>query len=183
MEKEFRLILEEIENCLENSDFHQLKNFIEIILSAENIIIFGAGRVGFVMKSFSMRLNHLGLNSYFLGDTNVPASGRKDLLIVGSGSGTTKSVSEMVSLAKKNNLQVICVTANPNSTIAKNSSATIFLKAPNKFDLMIPRFSKQPMTTLFEQSLFITLDSIVLKLMEELNQNHDLMSERHNVLE
>lgn len=183
MKNESSLILKEIENCLDNSDFHQIENFIRIILSAENIIVFGAGRVGFVMKSFSMRLNHLGLNSFFLHDTNVPATGHRDLLIVGSGSGTTRSVSEIVSLAKRNNLQVICATANPNSNIAKNSSAAIFIKAPTKHDLTIPRFSKQPMTTLFEQTLFIILDSIVLKLMEKLNQNHDSMSERHNILE
>ncbi len=183
MKKESSLIIKEIENCLENSDFRQIENFMKIILAAENIIVFGAGRVGFVMKSFSMRLNHLGLNSFFLCDSNVPASGYRDLLIVGSGSGTTKSVSEIVSLAKQNNLKIICVTANPNSTIAKDSLATICLQAPTKYDLMIPRFSKQPMTTLFEQTLFITLDSIVLKLMEKLNQNHDSMSERHNVLE
>ena len=107
MKKESSLIIKEIENCLENSDFRQIENFMKIILAAENIIVFGAGRVGFVMKSFSMRLNHLGLNSFFLCDSNVPASGYRDLLIVGSGSGTTKSVSEIVSLAKQNNLKII----------------------------------------------------------------------------
>jgi D-arabinose 5-phosphate isomerase GutQ len=39
------------------------------------------------------------------------------------------------------------------------------------------------MTALFEQSLFIFLDSLVLSLMQMLKESHDSMLKRHNNLE
>jgi D-arabinose 5-phosphate isomerase GutQ len=74
------LILGEIEKVLNSSSFDQYKDFMESILNANKIVVFGAGRVGIAMRGFSMRLNHLGLKSFFLGDVNVPNTGVGDLL-------------------------------------------------------------------------------------------------------
>ena len=183
MENRIKMILNEINSVLEASDYSQVEKFCDSILSASRIILFGAGRVGFVMKSFSMRLNHLGLNSYFLNDSNIPKTGPSDLLIVGSGSGNTPSVSNIVLLAKQNKLTVICITSNPESIIAKNSSAMVVLNCPTKESTDLQRLSAQPMTTIFEQSLFLTLDGLTLVLMNRINETHYTMLERHNNLE
>lgn len=58
-------VLNEIQTTLSKSNFGDLIVFIEKILTCEQIVVYGAGRVGLVMKSFSMRLNHLGLKSFF----------------------------------------------------------------------------------------------------------------------
>ena len=183
MLNEYKLILDEIEKVLKASNYSQSDEFIKSILNANKIVVFGAGRVGFAMKGFSMRLNHLGLESFFLGDVNVPNTGDGDLLIVGSGSGNTISVTDMVLLAKKNKLKVVSITANVNSIIAKESDQIIVLNCQTKEDEHMQRASKQPMTTLFEQSLSIVLDSFVLKLMTTKKETHFSMLERHNNLE
>lgn len=183
MEKKIEAVLHELNLVLKTSDFSQIDLLCEAIISASNIILFGAGRVGLAMKAFSMRLSHLGFNSYFLNDSNIPNSNSNDLLIVGSGSGNTGSVLNIALLAKKNGLNIVSITSNKNSLIAKNSSVYILLNCQHKETKEEVRTSIQPMTTLFEQALFITLDAIVLVLMQKRNETHYSMLDRHNNLE
>jgi 6-phospho-3-hexuloisomerase len=112
-------VLNEINKTLESSDFNDLDNFINKILSAKKIVLFGAGRVGLIMKTFAMRLNHLGLDSYFLGEINLPVTGLGDLMIIGSGSGNTKSVVMIAQIAQSKNLDVISVTSNVIPAVMK----------------------------------------------------------------
>ena len=183
MELSFDKVVNEIQATLSNSNFSELKLFIEQILISEQIVVYGAGRVGLVMKSFSMRLNHLGLKSFFLDDSNIPKMSSKDLLIIGSGSGKTPSVATIVDIAEKNKLSIICITADRDSMIANSSLAVLFINTQTKDSDIKLRTSIQPMTTLFEQTLLITLDSIVLVLMSKLKKTHETMLLRHNILE
>jgi 6-phospho-3-hexuloisomerase len=183
MKLNYKALLSEIDNTLKVSDFGDLEEFIKKIVSAEKIVLFGAGRVGLMMKTFAMRLNHLGLDSYFLGEVNLPATGLGDLLIIGSGSGNTKSVVTIAEIAQNKGLDVISVTSNINSSIAGLSSSLIILNCQTKETISAPRYSIQPMTTLFEQSILIFLDALVLELMKKLNIDNESMSRRHNVIE
>lgn len=183
MELDYAKVLNEIQTTLSNSNFDDLELFVGRILSCEQIVVYGAGRVGLVMKSFSMRLNHLGLNSFFLDDSNVPKMNNKDLLIIGSGSGKTQSVKIIVDIAEKNNLSIICITADRKSAIANSSESVLFINTHTRDSDIKLRTSIQPMTTLFEQTLLVTLDSIVLILMSRLNKTHETMVLRHNILE
>jgi 6-phospho-3-hexuloisomerase len=176
-------VLSEINSVLELSNFADLENFISKILSARKIVLFGAGRVGLIIKTFAMRLNHLGLDSYYLGEVNLPVTGLGDLMIIGSGSGNTKSVVNIAQIAQSRNLDIISVTANNSSSIASISSSLILLSCQTKETLQVPRYSIQPMTTLFEQALLIFLDSLILELMERLGESNESMSRRHNVIE
>ena len=173
----------EIFETLETSNFDDLENFINKIINAQKIILFGAGRVGLMMKTFAMRLNHLGLDSYFLGEINLPATGPGDLLIIGSGSGNTKTVVTTAQVAQSKGLDVISVTSNIKSVIAGLSMSLIHINCQTKETDLTQRNSIQPMTTLFEQSLLIFLDALVLELMKKLNEDNESMSRRHNVIE
>ena len=135
------------------------------------------------MQGFSKRLRHLGFNSYFLEDSSVPATNSEDLLILGTGSGSTPSVKVIAEVAIKNKLNIHTITATPSSIVASMSSRTIYLNTPSKEEFSNQDVSIQPMTTLFEQTLGIFLDSIVLELMKAVGENNFTMKERHNVLE
>jgi 6-phospho-3-hexuloisomerase len=183
MNLDYEKVLNEIQATLSKSNFSDLKLFVDKILTCEQIVVYGAGRVGLVMKSFSMRLDHLGLKSFFLGDSNVPKVNDKDLLIIGSGSGRTPSVKTIVDTAEKNGLNIICITADKYSAIANSSVSVLIIDTQTKDTDLKLRSSVQPMTTLFEQALLITLDSIILMLMSKLNETHETMVLRHNILE
>lgn len=178
------LVLREIADVVSKSKFDGYSEFLDLINNnGTKIICVGAGRVGLAMRGFAMRLSHLGIDAHFLGETIVPHTGPGDLLIVGSGSGSTASILKLVEIAKVKGLQIGLVTATPNSPMATLSDAKVCLNTPSKTSDDQTFTSSQPMTTLFEQTLSIFLDSVVLDLMEKFHETSESMWERHNVIE
>ena len=93
----------------------------------------------------------------------------------------------MVKIAKDNGSKIALVTRKESSRMADLADTKILLTAPSKIkvigDLSHGSTSIQPMTTLSEQSLGIFYDSLVIKLMEEMNETHHTMWARHSNLE
>jgi 6-phospho-3-hexuloisomerase len=181
MDIDVRLILSEIEAIFENTSNDELDQFISEIENASRIVCVGAGRVGLAMQSFSMRLTHLGFQAYYLGETNVPKMGPEDLLIIGSGSGETKTIVRIAEIAKAQGLSIILISSKLNSTIMNLSKASLIIG--DGIGIANTVNSIQPMTTLFEQCINLFLDSIVIKLMQRTSQSGQDLASRHNVLE
>ncbi len=178
-----KVIQAEISKVVEESSIDEIEDIIFTLLSSKRIITVGAGRVGLVMSAFAKRLAHLGLDAYFLSDSNVPKIGKNDVLVVGSGSGETQSIVLFGNIAKKNGSKQILVTANIDSSLGNLSDYSLILKCPHKYSKELDFVSSQPMTTLFEQVLLVVLDGLVVKLMAAMNVDERFMKERHNVLE
>lgn len=176
-------ILTEIRTVLSKVDEKEVDALVKQILSARKIIASGAGRVGMAVRGFVMRLKHLGLDAYILGDANVPSLKQDDLFLVCSGSGETQTIYELVLIAQRNQAQIALVTGNPESRMGKIAHCIVQIKAPSKVKKVENFTSIQPMTTLNEQSISIFFDALVLRLMEELNESHDTMWARHSNLE
>ena len=51
MQLNYKVILNELDQALNTSDFTDLQSFVDKISSASNIVVFGAGRVGLMMKT------------------------------------------------------------------------------------------------------------------------------------
>lgn len=177
-----KLVLKEIEAVFEQSDFTNYDALINSILNAKKIVLTGAGRMGYASRGFSMRLKQLGLDSYMLGDSNIPRIDEKDLLIVSSGSGETSSILLLVELAKKNGSKIALITGAPDSKMGKLADIIIKLDAPTKNRTHNLK-SIQPMTTLYEQSLGVFFDCLVMQLMKKLNETSEKMWKRHSNLE
>jgi 6-phospho-3-hexuloisomerase len=176
-------ILEEIAKVFSMSDFTQEESFIQAIFSSKKVICIGAGRMGFALRGFAMRLKHLGKDAYMLGDTNVPSFGEGDLVVVGSGSGETKTILDLVEISKENGCKIVLITGNPESSMGALADIKITIKAPSKTKPVENFKSEQPMTSLNEQCLAIFLDSLVLDLMEKSGETHETMWRRHSNLE
>ena len=76
----------------------EVQALVRACAQAKRIFVGGAGRSGFAARAFSNRLMHLGRTVYFVGEPTTPSIQAGDLLVLGSGSGTTAS---LVSNAKK----------------------------------------------------------------------------------
>lgn len=177
-------IMAEIFKVLSLVDENKLDKIIEKILDSKRVFVLGVGRSGLVMKGFAMRLMHLGLNAFVVGESITPAIKKDDLLIVGSGSGKTLSVVANAEKARKYGAEIIFITSNRHSPIVKYSGLTVFLLAPTpKTEAKNLNFSIQPMGSLFEQSFLIFTDLIVLMLMDKLYMTSDKMFENHANLE
>jgi len=177
------LILQEIHSVLQATDNQQVNTLVKEIMKSQKIVTIGAGRMGMTARAFAMRLKHLGMDAYSLGDSNVPNLGKNELLVVASGSGETQTIFDIASIAKKSKVKIALVTGNPKSRIGKLADHIVQIKAPTKFDLTGQLTSIQPMTTLFEQSTLIFFDAVVLILMEKTKQTLHELWKRHSRLE
>ena len=184
MSSSLEKVIAEISDAIQKTQLDGYSDFLSAIEnSGSKIVCTGAGRVGLAMRGFTMRLNHLGIDAHFLGETIVPHTGPGDLLIVGSGSGSTASILKLVEIAKSKGLKIALVTSTKTSPMRDLSDASVLLHTPNKSSQSSELVSIQPMTTLFEQSLSIFLDSVVLDLMEKFGETSASMWARHNVIE
>lgn len=180
----FEMILEELRGTLAKAEEGAIASFLDRITRANRLFLAGTGRSGFMVRSFAVRLMHLGFTTYVVGDTVTPSITAGDLLILGSGSGETGSLREMAQKARKLDVPIALVTASPQSTIGKLADVVVSLPAPTPKGGQVQTLpSIQPMGTLFEQSLLLLLDLVVLRLMERKDIGPEVMFARHANLE
>lgn len=157
------LILAENVQLSKTIDFDTLVPFINYIKQSNLIFIISAGRSGFAMRSFAMRLMHLGLTVYFAGETTTPALQKDDLLITASGSGTTSSIVKAAEKAVAVGANLVALTANTVSPLAKLANHVVYIPAAEKEDHGGDR-SKQYAGSLFEQFLLLLTDAVFQSL-------------------
>jgi 6-phospho-3-hexuloisomerase len=155
-------------------------------------LVVGAGRSGLVGKAFAMRLMHLGLNVYVMGESITPAIGSGDLVIIISGSGSGALSTTAAIMAKKLEALVLALTSYPDSTLGRTADLLVIM--PGRKDiareeeyhsrqLLGEHASLAPMGTLFEDSCSIFLDSIIVELMSRLKVSEEAMKGRHSTIE
>lgn len=181
--EKFNAIIAEVFDVLVRVENDNVEKLISEILLANKIVVCGAGRVGYAIRGFGMRLGHLGRSAYAVGDTTLPAMRSGDLLLVASGSGETQTIFDLVEISKRNGCRIVSITGSCNSRIAKISDVVVIVPAPSKTKSVAGRKSVQPMTTLNEQCLSLFFDAVVLILMDRLNETHETMWSRHSNLE
>ncbi|CAM2871620.1 6-phospho-3-hexuloisomerase [Paenibacillus sediminis] len=155
---------------------------VNSILESKKIFVAGAGRSGLMAKAFVMRMMQMGLDAYVVGETVTPNFEKEDILIIGSGSGETKSLLIMAEKAKNIQGTVAAVTIFPESSIGKLSDITVKLPGSPK-DKSNSDFTIQPMGALFEQTLLVFFDAVILKMMEKKGMSSTTMFGRHANLE
>lgn len=172
-------------DILSRVDKNKVNTFLNILSqyknSNKNIIGVAAGRMGYSLRSFIMRLMHLGYNATFYGDTNVPYPTEDTLIIFNSSSGETKSLVLYADIIRKLSPKsyIITVTSNPKSTLAEKSDFVLTL--PKLSDNLF--YMDQPMKTVNEQSSMLFFDIMVPMLMEMLHMKNENLVKNHSILE
>lgn len=85
-------IIEELNRSVDLISDEEAERLVDCILESKKVFVAGAGRSGFMVKSFAIRMMHMGLDAYVVSETVTPNLEKKDILIIGSGSGETKSL-------------------------------------------------------------------------------------------
>ena len=119
MKTSIKAILDNIESAEEFLEEDKINEFENAIISAKNVFVTGAGRSGLAAKAFAMRLMHLGLSAYVVGETISPAIHKGDCIVVISGSGETNTIVSGAQIAKNRGSKVLAVTSYPDSTLGK----------------------------------------------------------------
>ena len=193
MKTSINAILDNIKNAEEFLDEETIYKFEDIIIESKNIFVTGAGRSGLAAKAFAMRLMHLGLSAYVVGETISPAIYEDDCIIAISGSGETNTIVSAAKIAKNRGSKVLAVTSYPESTLGKLSDAYVFVKGRTKKEVDDENYMKRqihgnytsltPLGTAFELTTLVFLDAIVSELMEKMQQTESDLKARHTVLE
>ncbi|HOI40556.1 MAG TPA: 6-phospho-3-hexuloisomerase [Methanobacterium sp.] len=188
-------IQEIIDNVLSVSGELDPKNIEEmtgLLQSSKNVFVMGLGRSGLVARAFAMRLMHLGISVYVVGETTTPALSPEDCLFAISGSGETFSIISAADIAHKRGTKIIAVTSYVNSTLGEMADLVVHIKGRTKIDSEKNYITRQingkhqslsPMGTLFEVTSLIFLDGLIAQLMIQMGKTEEDMKARHTLIE
>jgi 6-phospho-3-hexuloisomerase len=161
-------------------DRRETSAFFQQMLFAKRIYIAGAGRSGIIARAFALRLLHLGLDVYVVGETITPAMLPGDTLVVFSGSGETHTMATFCSTVKDLGGTVCLVTATADSTMSRIADCVVNLgDLTGYYQKNTATFEERQMTgqyrsvasafaplgTLFETLALVFSDAVISALM------------------
>lgn len=177
-------LVDEVGDVLRRVDPVEVERLAWAIIRTKRLFVAGRGRSGHMMSAFAIRLTHLDIHCHVVGESTTPGLQPGDLLLVGSGSGETVTNILTANSAKSNGGTVALLTSRRESTLGTLADLTVVIPAPVREQSEDePVTTIQPMGSLFEQSLLLLLDAIVLMLKDRLRQNDEMMMARHSNLE
>ena len=185
-----RLMASKVRSIANGISDEEVEGLLREILAARRVYVMGAGRSGLVAKAFAMRLMHLGLTSYVVGETVTPALTPDDLVVVFSGSGETKTIADIAESAKGIGARLCLITAKRESRIGRIADCCVVIESQRdtigdetaEFEIrqmMGKHKSFAPLGTLFETASVIFADAIISRLMEIKEINIDALKGRH----
>lgn len=171
-------ILEEIQHVTKEIDERQIGALADALLAAPRIFVTGEGRSGLMAKACAMRLMHLGLTVYVIGETTTPAVTAKDVLLAVSGSGTTPGTVHIAEQSAGKGTAIYAVTTDPGSKLASLASLALIVPAATKWRKSGETQTSQPLGSLFDQCCHIALDAVCL----EISRRKDISNEAARAL-
>lgn len=179
-------ILKELEEPLKQVDPDQAEALVDAILNAGQVFVAGTGRSQMMVRGLAMRLMHLGLRAFVVGETVTPAIEPGDLLIIGSGSGETSTLAVMADKAKKVGARLALITIYTGSTLGQLADIIIRIPAATtKRDQDSGVKSIQPGANMFEQSMLLFCDAMVIRIIEKekIQDSNAILMKKHANLE
>ena len=146
------------------------------------------------MRSFAMRLAHLGKPAFWLMDDTTVGMHEGDLFIITDGRGDVGIHRRIVKQAAKTGAKIAMITCLPEGNLAKNYAdhilfvhASVYMAetaddpdAPKQHDV-VP--TEQPMGNQYEQHLYLLLDIITILLKDEMGLTYEDMEKNHRNIE
>jgi 6-phospho-3-hexuloisomerase len=189
-----KLMASKIRSIANSISDEDAEKFIRELLNAKRIYVVGAGRSGLVAKAFAMRLMHLGLHAYVVGETITPALNKGDVMVIFSGSGRTKTVADLAETARDIGGRICLITSNADSRIGKISNCTVIIEhhrdavADDAAEFEIRQMmgdhkSFAPLGTLFETASMVFADAVISRMMEITQTDESALKNRHTNIE
>jgi len=179
LEQLFITIQREISQVLERMETRELDTLRHALREAERVFVVGEGRSGHIAKMFAMRLAQMGLSVFVIGETNTPRIGQGDLFLGVSGSGETPRTIASSRSAKSNGAHIFGITANPESSLGQLADCVVCVPGATKREGSLEVESIQPLSSLFDQSLHLVLDSLCLQLAMDFGLGQEALKAGH----
>jgi len=175
-------ILAELDQIMSRVDEAQIDAFCEALLGARQILVYGLGRELLALRSFAMRLMHIGFTVHMVGDVTTSPLGPDDVFLVACGPGYIFTVEALMKVAKQAGGRIVMVTAQPQAVLPHQADLLLYIPAQTMAD-DAGGGSGQAMGSAFEQSMWILFDSLVPRLQTARHQTLDDLRARHANLE
>ncbi len=180
-----------LEKVAEELDYESIQEMLQHLLKAKRVFVMGAGRSGLVGRAFAMRLMHLGFSSHVVGETTTPAVSSGDVVVAISGSGQTRSISDLGKVAKDIGATLVSITSNKDSKLGNLSDNVIELHGRTKDDAggYVERHMRgeytylTPLGTSFETSASVFLDAVIAELIYITGASEADLKSRHTNIE
>lgn len=177
-----RQILAEIDRVLAGVDSQQVDALLASITGAHKVVVYGLGREGLVMRSFAMRLMHLGVPAAVVGDMTTPPVGPGDLFLVSCGPGHLSTVEALAGVAQRAGARVAMLTVQPDARLPGSADQLLVLPAQTMAE-QEDSSGGQAMGSAYEQAMWVLFDAIVPMLQVRLGQSVAELRARHTNLE
>ncbi|MCS3416705.1 KpsF/GutQ family sugar-phosphate isomerase [Pseudomonas yamanorum] len=129
-QRTIRLELEAVEGLLAHIDADFVRACEMILASKGRVVVVGMGKSGHVGNKIAATLASTGTTAFFVhpaeashGDMGMIT--RDDIILALSNSGTTNEIVTLLPLIKRLGIQLISVTGNPDSTLAKAAEVNL----------------------------------------------------------
>ncbi|MBU6121732.1 6-phospho-3-hexuloisomerase [Hymenobacter siberiensis] len=159
LKQNLQLLITENQQLAERIDWTAAAALVPLIRQAERVFVVGAGRTGLALQAAAMRLMHLGLRVFVVGETTTPAIGAGDLLLAGSGSGTTSTIVKAAEKAVAAGARVAAISTTAESPLATLADLVVLVPAAQKQDHG-GSLSQQYAGSLFEQAVLLLTDAL-----------------------
>lgn len=174
-----QFILDNLTRILNETDKSKAQELLDLVESSNTTFIGGAGRSLLVSRFFAMRLMHAGNSVYMVGEVITPAIKEGDLLILVSGSGSTKTLMPFVEKAKSVGAKLAVVSMKSSSPMADQADLVVQIGQDDSF----PLTKGMPMGSQFELSTLIFLEGAISKLVHDRDLTEQGMRALHANLE
>lgn len=180
----YKAALSELDRTFERLNDADVDKAVEMIATANKVVVFGGGREKLQIMGFAMRLFHMGLDVAVEGDMTTPPVGKGDLFIVTVGPGEISTALALLGVAKAAGATVLLLTAQPNGRASAYADFVLHLPAQTMADDQgTAKTSVLPMGSLYEGALFILFEVMILKLMARTGTSPEAMRANHTNLE
>ena len=178
-----RRAADEIAAVLSGISEAQIAEFRTAVLASEQVLTHGVGREGLVMRSFAMRLMHLGVPVSVVGDMTAGPSGPGTLFVCSAGPGAFTTIGALIDIAREAGASVALFTAHPEEALARRAHHVIAVPAQTMTGSREGAASQQIMGSVYEQALWVLLDSVVWQLARQTGRSQEQMAARHTNME
>ncbi|MHC4473277.1 MAG: 6-phospho-3-hexuloisomerase [Planctomycetota bacterium] len=177
MERTIDRILSELTEIAGRTAEEDLARLADRILSADRIYVAGMGRSGLMARAFAMRLMHLGLSVFVAGETTTPSIEEGDLLVCCTRYGRSGTLLHFIDKAHAAGALAAVITMDLDSPMVEKADEVLRISVEGD------QATRQPLGTLFEQILLLTLDALVIVLMTKRGFTEREMARLHTNLE
>ncbi|MHA2129689.1 MAG: SIS domain-containing protein [Promethearchaeota archaeon] len=184
------LIMNNIKANIDHLDknFKYTQKFIDLVhdglITKRRFFLLASGRSAFILQCFATRLVHLGAEVHIVTNlASMPALRKKDILIVLSGSGTTRIVVSLLNnyVNTVKPYGIVTITSHPETVIGRLGDITIKLKGRTKRDKAVGDTAVlAPEGTMFEIAAFSYLDAIIAELAMKMGKTNEELLKKHS---